>query len=124
MAWLNYTHKPTRIRAERWFLNVGLVPGMALYDHIHHGGMVISRPDHVEPVHDHPAAVIQGNRGFHGVWEGDYVCRGDAGELYPVPPEIFQTRYDLDAGQHRQPIDAARLEADIAREVQSTIDKA
>lgn len=119
-----YVHKPTEISAEQWFAGHGLKPGMVAAD-------VSARPNpnkSVLPRFDMSfhqcAAIIEGQAGYHMVKSGDYICRGAAGELYPVPPEIFEANYTLKPGQPRKPFDEAGTEQRIQDTVQDSIDKA
>lgn len=122
MRWQYYTHKQTVIRAIRWSESQAVLPGMIRRDNFtdRKNKSVLPR---FEMSWDQCAALIEGQQGWHMVKNGDFICRGAAGELFPVPPEIFEANYELDEGQPRQPLDD-KMQAGINDTVTSAINKA
>lgn len=123
MNWRYYIHKPTEIRAAKW--DGQLIAGMRPFEqaYIH---QILSRPDREYMSNSTlpPKALIEAVHGFHGVWQGDYICRGDAGELYPLPAFIFEAGWELKPGnQPRQPITNDKMASDIQEHVQASIDR-
>lgn len=117
MDWLYYTHKPTEIRASVWHKGdslAGIINDAT-------GIRCFSRPDH--PEGERADACIRAVHGFHAIFDGDYICRGDAGELYPLPPHVFEAAYDLKPRQPRKPFDEAGMEQSVQSHVQSSVDR-
>lgn len=120
---MQYTHKPTVISAVQWTPSDDLLPGMVRRD-----DFLDRKNKSVLPRFDlswhECAALIEGQQGWHMVKSGDYICRGLAGELYPVPPLIFEANYQLKENQPRKPFDEQGMQQHIGDTVQAEVDRA
>ena len=119
MTWLYYRHKPTEIRATQWQQGTPMIAGVVLVADYkdNKGKSVLPRFD---MSWQQCTALIEGQQGWHMVKHGDYICRGAAGELYPVPVEIFEANYERKEGQPRGPIDD-KMQTGIEDHVRSEI---
>lgn len=113
MHWRKYTHKPTEITAAQF--DGELTPGMSTYA----GQRCFPRPDWADGA---PVAAIQATHGWHAVLPGDYICRGDRGELYPLPADIFEDAWSLKPGSPREHISDDKIAGDVEQHVQGVVD--
>lgn len=120
MQWRYFTHKPTEIRATKWTRADPLIPGMIRFEDRNRDIVTLPRMD--MPTGAECVALIEGQAGYYMVKSGDYVCRGEHGELYPVPAEILEINYAPKPNQPREHISDDKIASGVEQHVQGVVD--